>query len=973
MASALDNRVSDEARRWVDSLETKWRLQVMSKKYRLNAKGEKVALPMRIRRFVEGIPHALVDEAIKYLLSLAPYRGIIYNGVPIEGEYRPTLTQWTRDNQDNIHTTGKGQNDGTYTLVQDLIERTLWDTYGVGSELSCSSETLTEYVWDAPSVEELPATGDLQGVTYAIAGVQRAEDGTFSYSVVKRTAKTQHIPAHVTHTDKMSETTVEAWKSVYGSPDEGWRDDAGTPLAIPAASQETGKLVDVQYSLQPDCTYDVSVQTVTAKPVKVTRTTKKTLFSHDESDGYYGQASALSDAPKAKGGKVEDRTSQLQPDGTYHTNNAVTVEQDVRNQQVRVVHGRRGYLKTVTDYGQPTAPSVTNLSLGSSVEYQRTPGNLYNVTRTSRTYVAHVGAVSCDKTIFEHNHSETRGAASLFRGHVADAAGGVIHSVNSAIDDEGFITDTESTKTELPVSESKVDVIVTPFGSVTTRTDTNQKAAAKTSGLSVGESVTVVKTPGGLYNNTVSKFTARPQKSGESCSKDIFSHKHGTTTSVSSFSGGHVAEAGGGKTYSRSESVQSDGSIVQQESTETELAVNPSGVGATRSAHAIRTTTNYTNAVSPRVVGLGTPGNAYQYQKTPGGRYSGSVTETTVAPQSTDTNCSTTVFQHQHSETRYSASPGQTEAGSAGGGKTYAVSVRMEQDGFYANTSQTTTEIEGEQAKSYSSDRFTDTTTEETANRGSGPQPVSFSEGMLTSESGRRTPGGRWDVSTQTTTAKAADWDYEVDTNWHYSYTIAFRNQKADFVKTAIQKCKTKLSKWCVNDTMAERLPSHYSISPSDQLNNFGLHDGSVTLAVNWSMDSAGKDGTLMCTLTEFEWQTHTVSANINHTASLTKDGYKRYAVVDRTIDVAEHRAVFGRGESWVEQLFSQYKNNAKPFGVLRADVSFNVITKTFSISFVSRGERTKDQLVYDETSSYNNVSSAKKVGKAPEDGGSLN
>lgn len=971
MASANDNRISAEARRWVDSIESKWRLQVLTVKFRLNAKGEKVELPTRIRRFVEGIPHALVDEAIRYLISLAPYRGIIYNGVPIEGEYRPTLTQWMRDNNDNIHTAGKGQNDGTYTLVQDLIEHDLWDRYGTPSSVSCSEEVVAEYVWDAPDVEELPVVGDMQGVTYAIQGVQRGEDGTFSYSLVKRTAKTQHLPKHVTRTDRMQTVEVEGWKSVYGDFETGWRDEAGTPLDIPVASQTQGVIVVMQYSLQPDCTYDISAETTTSNPVKVTRETQKTLYQHEATDGLYGQRSALSDAPKASGGVIKTHANQLQPDGTYHTSEKTLREQNVLNSEVRVTHDYRGLVRTVTNKGQSSAPSLS-VSLGESVSYQRTPGNLYDVTTVSRTYQKHVGAVSCKQTIYQHDHTESAGSASLFSGHVAKASGGVIKSVQSRVDQEGFITTEDGTVTELPVESSRKTVTATPFGLVTTVVDTNQSAAAKTSGLSVGESVQVEKTPGGLYTNTYTNFTPRLYRQGMSCGKTLFEHKHSTTSSVSAFPTDHVAAAGEGYTYSRTAQVQSDGSVVQTDSTDAELHVPVFSVSASRTAHTVRTTTAYKNAPSSQTTKLSSPGDAYSYQRTPGGRYDGQVTRVAAAPGAEDSTCAKTVFQHDHSTTTYSTAPGTREATAAGGGVTYQVSVRQDNEGLYACTSQKSTELQESYRKSSSSSQFTDQSTETTKNSSESPQDSSFSEGSIVTREGTRTPGGRWDLTTTTNTAKAADWDYEVDTNWFYSYTIQFRNQKQNFIDTAIEKCKTKLRLWCNQDTMAARLPSSYSISPSAQLNDYGLYDGGCSLQVHWQFDSAGKDAVTDTVLFTTEWKVYNVSAETNHVSSLTKNGLKRYAVVSRIIDEGVHQLRIGRGVSKLKEQFDLVKNNAKPYGLKGADVSFSVTSKVFSLKTLAMGKRKTDKLVYDETNYVSGEVSTSSVSTSPEDGGSL-
>ena len=231
--------------------------------------------PVRIRRFVPGCPWALVDRAIRYLHRIAPYRGIVYNGVRLAGVYRPTLTQWMRDEQ--AQSPGERGSLGTYTLVQDLVEVTCCgdeDTLGTGG--SCQSSEETTYVWDADSVEPLPTSCE-QGVTYALRAVSRGEDGSFSYQLVKSVAKTVAW-GPVTVSCGPLETVEEwGWRNLYGCPPRSFRADecyTACPSSkgldtIPADGRcdtEKGVRTEAQWQLNQDCTWDVRVRRRTAKP-----------------------------------------------------------------------------------------------------------------------------------------------------------------------------------------------------------------------------------------------------------------------------------------------------------------------------------------------------------------------------------------------------------------------------------------------------------------------------------------------------------------------------------------------------------------------------------------------------------------------------------------------------------------------------------------------------------------------------------
>ena len=279
---AADPSIVKQAREWIDrvdagrGLSNSWRLQIIQKRYRkrdvpsdtgtaLECDGEScVGLPMRIRRFVPGCPWALVDQAIRYLVCKAPYEGLIYNGLEIPGRYRPTLTMWQRDEQSSVNEQ-RPQN-GTYTLIQDLIEEGCEDEETVVTGESCSYVETTEYHWDDSAPGELPGCGSecdgsgvCQGVTYAIRS-NRNEDGTFDWQLVRRVAKTQHAgPFDVECNGCTGKVTRETWDNLYGNAKDGFRDDCGNPVILPGCDDIPGIRTQVQVQQNADCTFKVEV------------------------------------------------------------------------------------------------------------------------------------------------------------------------------------------------------------------------------------------------------------------------------------------------------------------------------------------------------------------------------------------------------------------------------------------------------------------------------------------------------------------------------------------------------------------------------------------------------------------------------------------------------------------------------------------------------------------------------------------
>lgn len=231
--------------------------------------------PVRIRRFVSGCPWALVDRVIRYLHRIAPYRGIVYNGVRLEGAYRPTVTQWVRDEQ--VQSPGERGSLGTYTLVQDLVEVTCCgDENTLGTGDSCQSAEETTYVWDADSVEPLPTSCE-QGVTYALRAVSRGEDGSFSYQLVKSVAKTVAWGPVTISCGPLESVEEWGWRNLYGSPSGGFEihacgasepvpPDAWPRPDIPSCDTAAGVRTQAEWQLNQDCTWDVRVRRRTAKP-----------------------------------------------------------------------------------------------------------------------------------------------------------------------------------------------------------------------------------------------------------------------------------------------------------------------------------------------------------------------------------------------------------------------------------------------------------------------------------------------------------------------------------------------------------------------------------------------------------------------------------------------------------------------------------------------------------------------------------
>ena len=458
-----------------------WRLEVLQKRFSPKAGRE---IPIRIRRFLKGIPWAQVHDAIRYLISQAPYEGIIYNGVELVGKYRPTLTQWRRDDQEQVG----GNAQGSYTLIQDLIEDTDGDKLDTVSADSCSETEETTWVWDAPEIEELPYDGS-QGVTYAIRQVRRNEDGTFDYAIVRQVAKTKFSGWIVTECDEYSRVSVKVFDNVYGGLSDGDPFTDGTDvLQIPAPCETNdGTLVQVSVARNPDCTFRVTVQKTEAKlNVEKTSETRK---------------------------------------------------------------GLRGVVTSETTVATNPLPE-TGLELGEQVRNELRPDGLYDVThvKVSRESVGDIGS-SCGRTVFEHQHAETRNEAVRPEDEADFAGGGKTYQVQARATEEGTWDVTRTKTTEIARTGAQKTKQKTLRGITETTVDRNVDNNDVTV-TNIGDLVSVEMTPGGKYNRTVTKVSKENVGDiGSSCETTVFEHRHVESENVASRPEKEADFAGGGKTY----------------------------------------------------------------------------------------------------------------------------------------------------------------------------------------------------------------------------------------------------------------------------------------------------------------------------------------------------------------------------------------------------------------------------------------
>lgn len=854
----MTTEFNPEAVKWIDHVNAAaatsagWRLEVLGKRFRKPVKNQQGELeypksPLRIRRFVKGLPWALVHDAVRYLISQSPYEGIIYNGVKVPGKYRPTMTRWTRDDQERVD----GQASGSYTLVQDLIEDGVTDEFHIPSGGSCSEDVVTEWRWDDPDVVDattLEGFGQ-QGVTYSIQAVRRDDNGGFEYAIVKRVSKTQFSGWHVTECNEFERVETATWDNVYGGIGNARFDvGAGEPIPEPCDSSK-GVTVTRQVTENPDCTFKITAQRRVALPedgqgTLADESCAKDVFEHVHETETRSQHDRIGEAPTPGGGVSYTHSSSRQPDGTFANKVRCTTEE----KNVTARKSRRKTLRGVVETTVTRGTSSSNVGVtdvGDEVIVEKTPGGLWTRTETKRTNTS-VGQIGsdCQRDVFSHQHTTVRNQSTKpAEDDVTSAGDGVYHSRSARQTEEGTWDVTERTTTEVrAVSRKSKRKTLRGVVEVTeTRNDTSDTVSV----ANVGDEVTVERTPGGRWNRTVKSIASSAVGTvATSCQQTIFNHEHSVTSNENNAPKSEAAVASGGVVSEVSARQTEEGTWDVTRKTVTEKAVPDSRVRVRRVLHGTyedREDRHSLNAVQPQL-GIG---SEYQAEKNPGGTVTTNVT--TFTPQSAGSvgnSGESSYFQTRtttvtHAVSASSSSPSFTK------GTIKSVESSRDSDGTWNTTTTTTKATTGvEFAKTaVKTIRGVETTEvrDNTANGFSSVDPKNIGE----QQSVQYNEFGRTRHTTvKKTPATYRKWDAVAKLSHLYVKKVWFINANEDQYKALINsECKS-LSDLCKKWVDNERPFSSSSADPEVHLTEWDLYDGSITLRVVWDSMSAGMGDT---------------------------------------------------------------------------------------------------------------------------------
>ncbi len=452
--------------------------------------------------------------------------------------------------------------DSTKIRVYQILFQAPEDKSGDGPyavENGCAYKSTHTFYWDVEELPTLPASSS--GVEYTMKGVTRdGETGLFSCVVEKRERVQQDVADYMTQETVFEKRSEEQHIGVKADK---------VASTGKAASVADGKIVTRKITKNADCTSDVANTTITevaaegasetvsvgltgttkttvnrnmadkastdsldvgervenvkteggrwtqtittfvkSAALKISEACRKTLFEHTHSTtNVQSKDPGFEHSTEASGGKIVEKSVKRTADGAYQVDEQTTEEKGVTDSVVTVRKTLRGTVKTTLDRNQSEAAETTGLSVGDEVRVEKTPGGLYNNTKSSVTAEA-TGEIqrSCEKSgDVRHTDATTKNVAENPGGGCVSAGANIVNRKTVRKTEEGTFDVTEEKTTYKPAKA--VATTTWPLEKIVTTVvhhDTELKPTA-TQGTA-----SVTPDDAGAATTTISEYTPTP-------------------------------------------------------------------------------------------------------------------------------------------------------------------------------------------------------------------------------------------------------------------------------------------------------------------------------------------------------------------------------------------------------------------------------------------------------------------------------
>jgi len=537
----------------------------------------------------------------------------------------------------------------------------------------------------------------------------------------------------------------------------------------------------------------------------------------------------------------------MDDDGSITETLETETEKEVLKSRESWVYGLFGRRHRVENQhvASPLAPPAPSKStVGKTIVNEKTPGGLFNTTEEDldRTADPVDSGDGCEKTVFEHTDSHTvRDPSGAAPGHVDDAGGGTHRRVTSVLNDDGSVSVQTQTTVEKKVEDAEVTLRRTAKAVIEQRTTRNTLEVA-TMPDNAGETQSHTTNPGGSRNVTKTRLTLTGGVDHAHCQQDIYAHEHDdvvVTKGTSADTSDAPAPDAAAGTYARKESTVDDNGLVTTTTrTTTEHEVKEAEHTFERKPRGlVETVVTKAGTVPAADPGASNVGSSQHHRKTPSGRFDLTKKTLTASTEPDSAHCQKTVFEHVHDKVTMSKGKVDTsDAPSAGGGHYYEKTSDIDSDGLVKTVLRDHHEQPGvTSGAAAEATMLSESKTTMSRGNSSPTTSVSASEGVVRSSRSTRAPGGTYEVTTTTETAKKNyKWEAECSSNKMFKVaTIGFCNLSPTSFKSTIESMLNKASGWAtglVNGAICQSA----RVSHSSSMNKFGLLDGVVTAVVEW-------------------------------------------------------------------------------------------------------------------------------------------
>ena len=242
------------------------------------------------------------------------------------------------------------------------------------------------------------------------------------------------------------------------------------------------------------------------KTLDVLDTCQKTAFEHSHGKvTVQGKKPDAVDVDAAADGKVQKKTVRLTEDGSYRVEDETTEETAVAGAVVEKRKTVSGVTTTTLDRNQATAAETDGLAVGESVRVEKTPGGLYNNTKTKTEATDATLQTACERSAGVHTDIEVKNEAKASSGDIEKPDANVVKRKSSRLNENGtYDNETRTTTYEKVETTATTNWPLEKIVTTTIHHDTNLKPEAKKGTASASPD------DNGAATTTVSEYTATP-------------------------------------------------------------------------------------------------------------------------------------------------------------------------------------------------------------------------------------------------------------------------------------------------------------------------------------------------------------------------------------------------------------------------------------------------------------------------------